>query len=82
MIRWVGGEIYTSANISSMSFGEIVTPSFLIKRKPWVEAASRTSLATAGEGLEMSITGISDFTIVASGSIYVRSETEWSMWMV
>jgi hypothetical protein len=44
-----------------MSSGGMVTPSFLIKRKPCVAAALSTFCATAGEGLDMSISGISAF---------------------
>jgi hypothetical protein len=34
-----------------------------MKRKPWLEAASRTCWATSGEGWEMSITGMWDSAI-------------------
>jgi hypothetical protein len=50
----------TRLNISSMSNWGTVDPSFLMKRKPCVQAASRTCCATVGEGSEISITGISD----------------------
>jgi hypothetical protein len=47
-----------------MSAWGMVDPSFLMKRKPCVQAASRTSWATEGEGLDTSITGISDSAIL------------------
>jgi hypothetical protein len=45
-------------NMSSMSAGGIVTPSFLMKRNPCVEAAWRTCSAVSSVGLERSMTGI------------------------
>jgi hypothetical protein len=63
----------TRLNMESMSAGGMVTPSFLMKRKPWVEAASRTFWAVSGEGLEMLMTGIVEFamfTLVHSGNGY------------
>lgn len=53
----------TRANISSMSRWGMVLASFLMKRKPWVEAAERTSWAMAGEWVEMSIMGRVDWDI-------------------
>jgi hypothetical protein len=47
-----------------MSACGMVDPSFLMKRKPCVQAASRTSWATEREGLDISITGISDSAMV------------------
>jgi hypothetical protein len=54
----------TSENISSMSFGETVTPSLAMKRKPWVVAAERTRWAVSREGMEMSMTGMEDSAMV------------------
>jgi len=50
-----------------MSLGGIVFPSFLMKRKPWVEAAERTCWATAGEGVDMSIMGMVDWDMFDCG---------------
>jgi hypothetical protein len=51
---------FTRLNMESMSVEGMVLESFLIKRKPWMQAASRTCWATSGDGLDMSMTGISD----------------------
>jgi len=58
-----GRKKITRLNMASMSLCGMARPSFLMKRKPCVEAASKTCLATPGEGLEMSMTGISEADI-------------------
>lgn len=37
----IGEGKVTRSNMAAMSAGGIVTPSFLMNRKPWVEAAER-----------------------------------------
>ena len=56
--------------MEAMSLGGMVMPSFLMKRKPWVEAAERTWSATSGEGEDMSITGMLVVLFVAGGDIF------------
>lgn len=56
--------------MSAMSFGGMVMPSFLIKRNPWDEAASRTCCATSGEGDDMSITGIAVLGLFSRVMLY------------
>lgn len=49
-----------------MSVGEMVDPSFAMKRKPWVEKAERMECAVEEVGLERDIIGMSDSDIVKS----------------
>lgn len=67
--------VLTSLNIASISWGGMVTPSFLMYRKPCREAASSTCWATSLDGLEMSITGI-EFWCFSPGDILMKVDVE------
>jgi hypothetical protein len=62
--RRMGEGSCTRSNIESMSVGEIVDPSFAMKRKPWVEKAERMDCAVEEVGLVRDIIGMSDSDIV------------------
>ena len=55
-------------------------PSFWMKRKPWVEAASRTCCATSAEGFDISMMGISAFFVserdIAESDVMCRFHEE------